>query len=220
MDQVKPSTAFIGTAFVGTRRLGRPLTNAERKELASLLRQHDFVGASMVALAFAFKLRRNKARAQDLQGRAQERLIRDGWDPSVVTLAKCLCRFVWSEHTHERREDATRRKAEEGFLREQGLDHSAAPSVEDEITRLATENEEIARDARRLASLRAAFEAADDTVNLLYLKYGSEGIDEPKDMARLSGRDVRDFYLAADRRKRHAERLLAAERGAKNEENE
>lgn len=32
-------------------------------------------------------------------------------------------------------------------------------------------------------------------------------------MARLSGRDVREFYLAADRRKRHVERLIAAKNG-------
>ncbi len=220
MEPIKPTTAFVGTAYVGTEKLERPLTHAESKQLSSLLRKHDFVGASMVALRFAFKLRKDKAAARDLQGRAQLRLVRHGWDPSEVSLVKRLCRLVWSEHTNEAREDATRRKAEEGFLREQGLDHSAAPSVEDEITRLATENAEIARDARRLASLRAAFVAADDEVNLLYLKYGYEGIEEPSAMAQRSGRDVREFYLAADRRKRHAERILAAERGATYEEDE
>jgi hypothetical protein len=39
-------------------------------------------------------------------------------------------------------------------------------------------------------------------------------------MARLSGHDVRDFYRAADRRKRHVARLLAAENGTKIEEKE
>lgn len=218
MEPFKPTTAFVGTAYVGTEKLGRPLTHAESKDLSSLLRKHDFVGASMVALRFAFKLRKDKAAARDLQGRAQLRLVRHGWDPSEVSLVKRMCRLVWSEHTNEASEDATRRKAEEGFLREQGLDHSAAPSVEDEITRLATEHEGIARDARRLASLRAAFEAAGDTNNLLYLKYRSEGIEEPMEMASRSGHDVREFYRAADRRRRHAERLLAAERGAKDEE--
>ncbi len=175
MEFFNPTAAFLGTMYVGTDKLGRPLTKTESKELSSLLRKHDFVGASMVALRFAFKLRKDKAAARDLQGRAQLRLVRHGWDPSEVSLVKRMCRLVWSEHTHEASEDATRRKAEEGFLREQGLDHSAAPSVEDEITRLATENEEIARDARRLASLRAAFVAADDEVNLLYLKYRIRG---------------------------------------------
>jgi hypothetical protein len=211
LDVFKPTTAFIGTMYVGTEKLGRPLTDAEKKDLASLFRRHDFVGASMIALRFAFRLRSNKAAARDLQGRANLRLVVHGWDPREVTLPKRLCRLVWSEHTNELRENANRRKAEEGFLREQGLQHS--PSPEDLATRLATEQEEEERAARRFDALRAAFVEADDHVNVRWLDFTLEGIREPAEMARKSGLDVRDFYRATDRRNRHIARLAAADSG-------
>jgi hypothetical protein len=206
--------------YVGTDALGRPLTSAESKELAAFLRKHDFVGASLIALNYARKrTRNNKAAAQDLLGRAQHRLVRQGWDPGAVILAKCLCRFVWSEHGNEKREDRTRRKAEEGFLREQFLEHSgASPSAEDYAVRLEDEQREEERARRRTEQLRAAFVEANDTVNLLWLEYFLEGVEEPRVMAQRSGLDPKDFYLAADRRKRHADRLLAADRGPTLEE--
>lgn len=220
MDILEPTTAFLGTMYVGTNRLGRSLTATEVTDLASLLRRHDFVGASLVSLNFAFKLSRNRPAAQDLRDRANVRLVEQGWDPGVVTLAKCLCRFVWSEHKNETRERVAARKAEEIFLREQGIDHDAAPSVEDLAIRLETEQQEEERAAKRSASLRSAFVQAGDTVNQLWLDHRLAGVDEPGEMARLSGRDVSDFYRAADRRKRHVARLLAAESGARIEENE
>ena len=55
-------------------------------------------------------------------------------------------------------------------------------------------------------------------MNLLWLDYRLAGVAEPSEMARLSGRDVDEFYRAADRRKRQTARLLAAQRGAKFEE--
>jgi hypothetical protein len=220
LDILKPTSAFLGTMYVGTNRLGRPLSAPERKDLASLLRKHDFVGASLVSLNFAFKLSRSRPAAQDLRDRANVRLVEQGWDPGVVTLVKCLCRFVWSEHKNETRERAAARKAEEVFLREQGVDHSAAPSAEDLAVRLETERQEEEHAAKRTASLRAAFVEAGDTINQLWLDHWLAGVEEPGEMARLSGRDVSDFYRAADRRKRHVARLLAAESGAKIEETE
>ncbi len=218
MDIHKPITAFLGPMYVGTSNLERPLTAAEKKELASHLRKHKFADASLIALNFAFKLTRNQAAAQDLQGRAHVRLIEQGWDPNVVTLTKCLCRFVWSEHTHARREDATRREAERRFVHEQGISHSAAPSVEDLAVRLETETEDEDHAKHRTEQLRAAFLDAKDAVNLQWLDCWLDGIDEPAEMARRSGLDVREFYRAADRRNRHVKRLLAAERGEKPEE--
>jgi hypothetical protein len=219
LDILKP-TAFLGTMYVGTNALGRPLTAPERKELASLLRKHDFVGASVVSLNFAFKLTRSRPDAQDLRDRANRRLIEQGWDPGMVTLAKCLCRFVWSEHMNGQRERVAARKAEEVFLREQEIDRSASPSAEDLAVRLETERWKEEHAAKRVASLRDAFVQAGDKVNQLWLDHWLAGVEEPGEMARLSGRDVSDFYRAADRRKRHVLRLLAAESGAKNEENE
>jgi hypothetical protein len=171
-------------------------------------------------LNFAFKLSRSRPAAQDLRDRANVHLIEQGWDPGVVTLAKCLCRFVWSEHMNEQRERVAARKAEEVFLREQAIDHSAAPSAEDLAVRLETEQHDEERGVKCSASLREAFVQAGDKVNLLWLDHWLAGVEEPGEMARLSGRDVSDFYRAADRRKRHVARLLAAEGGAKIEENE
>ena len=136
----------------------------------------------------------------------------------MVTLVKCLCRFVWSEHTHEARENAAMRKARETFLREQGVHPGDAPSAEDRITRVETEEQEDARAKQQVDSLRSAFVAAGDDVNLLWLDYRLAGVAEPSEMARRSGRDVGDFYRAADRRKRQTARLLAAQSGAKFEE--
>lgn len=220
MDILKPTTAFLGTMYVGTNRLGRALTTPEKRDFASLLRKHDFVGASLVSLNFAFKLSRSRPAAQDLRDRAHVRLVEQGWDPGIVTLAKCLCRFVWSEHTHEKRERVAARRAEDGFLREQSIDHGAAPSVEDLALRLETERKEEARAAKRSASLRAAFVQAGDTVNQIWLDSWLAGVDSPAEMARSSGHDVSDFYRAADRRKRHVARLLAAEGGPTIEEDE
>jgi hypothetical protein len=66
LDYAKPTTAFIGTLYVGTDRLERLLTDPEKEDLSAVLRKHDFVGASLVSLRFAFTLRRSKPAAQDL----------------------------------------------------------------------------------------------------------------------------------------------------------
>src|SRR5260370_16333299 len=69
-------------AVPGTDRLGRPLTDEEKKRLGALLRQHDYPGARLVALRFAYKLTRSRTRAQDLMGRVDLRLGPQGRDPS------------------------------------------------------------------------------------------------------------------------------------------
>jgi len=177
LDAPNPSTAILATMYLGTDRLGRPLTDAERKDLSALLRKHDFVGASLVSLRFGLTLRRSRPAAQDLQGRANLRLVRQGWDPSVVTLAKCLCRFVWSEHHHMKSEAAAARRAEERFLQEQGIESSVAPSIEDLRARLEREKQEEEHAEQRIQALRAAFVKADDTVNLLWLDYRLSGVE-------------------------------------------
>jgi hypothetical protein len=205
------------TAIVGTERLGRPFTHEERARFSQVLRANDFVGASMVALRFACKLRHNHAAAEDLLSRARLRLVRFGWDPDAVTLVKLLCRFVWSEHTHELEETATARRAEEVFLRSEGIG-TAAPSPEDLVLRFERERQDEEMATRHIDALRAIFEDAEDDVNLLWLKYRLDDVDESKEMARLSGRDVMEFYRATERRNRHVLRLLAALGGAKYEE--
>ena len=202
-------TAIVGSLYVGTDKLGRALTNPENKELSALLRAHDFVGASVVSLRFAFTLRRNKPAAQDLQGRANLRLVRQGWDWKVVKLVKALCRFVWSEHTNEKSETATTRKAEEVFLREQAIQSgTAAPSPEALAIRAETERLEDEYNTAQVEALRAVFTEAKDEVNLLWLDFMLMEITDPAEMARRSSRDVKDFYQAKDRRDRRVKRLV------------
>ena len=205
--------------MVGTDRLDRPLTDQEKAYFSALLRAHDFVGASMVSLRFALKLTRSKQASRDLQGRTNLRIVRLGWDPVAVTLVRCLCRYTWSEWSHERGESATGRKAEELFLREQDYaDAAVVPSVEAQAAQLETERQEKERAVAQLEKLRALFVEAGDEVNLLWLDYSLHEVTDLSEMARRSGRDVNDFYRAADRRKRHTRRLLAETSGAKYEE--
>jgi hypothetical protein len=201
-------------AASSTDDVGRPLTPAEKARLGRLLREHDFEGARAVAKAFARKLMRgNTADAEDLMGRVDLRLFRQGWDPGEVSLVKRLCRLVWSEWTHEIESSIARREAEEMFVAQmQGPEGSTVTSHASMTTR------EQAAAAAELDRLQAAFEEAGDEVNLLWLKYRREGVDDLQEMADESGRDVKDFYRAADRRKRHVRRLAAEKKGSKEEE--
>src|SRR5260370_5955891 len=81
-----PLTALLvlAVAVLGTDRLGRPLTDDEKKRFGALLREHDYPRMRLIALRFAYKLTRSKARAQDLMGRADLRFVRSGWDPDRV----------------------------------------------------------------------------------------------------------------------------------------
>ncbi len=230
--------------YVGTDRLNRPLTDAENKRLGKLLREHDFAGASMVALRFAYKLTRSRERARDLMGRTNLRLVRWGWDPNAVSLVKCLCRLVWSEFTHAKSEAQAARRAEEMFLREQevqqgALRHSAptrgepehgakepvAPSPEQQIIGLEEEREDeatLAAMRANFARLHELFGEKKDEVSLLYLDRRLKGADDVATMAKESGRDVQEFYAAARRLRRAVEKILAENDGAPpdDEENE
>jgi hypothetical protein len=219
--------ALAVLAVLGTDRLGRPMTGEERKRFGALLRDHDYPGARLVALRFAVKLARDPARGQDVIGRVDLRFMRQGWDPAEVSLVKRLCRLVWSEWTHARRETGEggpSRRAEEVFLRD--LEATVGPSeapVEQRVTDEESLREATARASARLDKLRASFEATGDEVNLLWLGYGlneDADLDDLQTMATRSGRDVTEFYAAAKRRKRVVRRLLAEERGVRYEEDD
>jgi hypothetical protein len=204
-------------AYAGTERLGRPLTDDEKKRFGALLREHDYPGARLVALHFAYKLTRSIGRAQELMGRVNLRLVRFGWDPAEVALVKRLCRLVWSEWTHALGDTEKGRRVEEAFLRDfEATEGPVTASTEQAAVALETATATHARAATQLAKLRAAFEAAGDEVNLLVLKYASENGINPSDMRKMaeaSGRDVADFKSAAERRKRAVRKLLAQEGG-------
>jgi len=231
LDAITPSGNFVGTD-----RLGRALTDAENAQLAKLLRAHDYYGASVAANRFAHKLARSKMRADDLMGRTWVRFMCWGWDPNRVSLAKGLCRLVWSVHTHQKEETAAARRAEEVYLRhmheeERALPHDspargdplhppkrerAVPSIAQEVVDAADEREAIARNEAEVAKLRLAlpelrkrFVAASDEVNLLWLELRLAGTTDLAQMARDSKRDVEQFYAAAKRRKRMVRTVLA-----------
>jgi hypothetical protein len=209
----------IATVVLGTERLGRPLTDDEKRRFGALLREHDYPGMRLVALRFAYRLTRSTSRAQELLARVDLRLVRLGWDPDEVSLVKCLCRFVWSEWTHASRESATTRRGETAYYRE--LEATEGVSV-DSIERRAVERE-AQSDAQALAKahldkLRAMFEKAGDEVNLFWLDSALAGETDLQTMAASSGRAVDDFYTAAKRRKRAVTRLLAEDRGVEYEE--
>jgi hypothetical protein len=188
-------TEYVWTAgYPGTDKLGRRLTDAEKKQFDRLLRDHDFAGASMVALRFAYKLARSHDAARDLMGRTNLRLVRWGWNPGEVPLAKRLCRLVWSEFTHQKRETDAARRAEEGFLQELAVTEGRAvlttPSAEQQAIRLEGERDEDARSEKELAmqrtkvpELRAHFEAEKDEVNLVWMRYVEQEIT---DLARMA----------------------------------
>jgi hypothetical protein len=210
------SALFLLVAFVGTERLARPLTDEEKKAFGALLREHDYPGVRLVALRFAHKLTRSRERAKDLMGRADLRLVRFGWNPAVVSLTRCLCRFVWSEWTHESAETDAARRAAEGYLRELEVTGGiSAPSTEQQAAAAESTRAARAHAEGQLEKLRVAFEAAGDEVNLLWLGYASAGETDLQKMAAASGRDVTEFYAAARRRKRAVLRLLGEERGVK-----
>ena len=225
--------------YLGTNRLTRALTNAERDHLQRVLAKHDFAGASLVGLRFAYKLTRSRERARDLVGRANLRLVRTGWDPNEVALVKRLCRLVWSEHMNQERETDVARRAEETFLTEEKARADAPPVVpkrgdplhprkeepmvptfEQESAdedRLAAKLGELRAD---LAKLRAYFVSKKDDVNVLYLDQWMAGVVDVAKMAENTDRDPEEFYAAQKRRKRVIERFLAEKNGVPTDDEE
>jgi hypothetical protein len=204
-------------AILGTDRLGRPLTAEEKAAFSKLLREHDYVGARLVALRFAWKLARKRERAKDLMGRANLRLVRRGWDPAEVSLVRRLCRLVWSEWTNTLSESDAARKAEERFVREMEVTEGlSVKSIEEQAAARATRLQEEAVAKAHVDKLRERLTKAGDEVNMLWLAFAIENevdLGDVKEMARRSGRDVTEFYRAADRRKRLMRRIIAENNG-------
>jgi hypothetical protein len=202
---------------LGTERLGRPLTDDEKKRLGALLRAHDYPAVRLVALRFAHRLTRSRARAEDLMARVDERLVRLGWDPDQVSLARYLCRVTWSEWTNTAVEDAKIKKAEKAYLRDLEVSEGlSVPSIEQRAAEREAEEQAAALAKVQLDKLRAWFEGAGDTVNVLWLDAAlAQGTAQLnlKQLAAECGRDVAEFYAAAKRRTRAVQRLLAKDRG-------
>ncbi len=65
-----------------------------------------------------------------------------------------------------------------------------------------------AKAAQELDELKARFAENGDEVNLAWIGYSLDGIDDLAEMARLSGWKVQEFYRARDRRVRLVQRML------------
>jgi hypothetical protein len=217
-----PALALLAIgAVLGTDRLGRPLTDEEKKRFGALLREHDYPGECLVALRFAYRLTQRRASARDLMGRAALRLVRQGWDPAEVSLKRRLCRLVWSEWTHAVEENEAAGRATERYFHElEATEGVSVPSAERRALDREASEKKRAHAQAQLDKLRAAFVKAGDEVNLLWLDANVEDVLDAQTMAQRTGRDVAEFYAAAKRRKRAVRRLVAEENGAPYNEEE
>jgi len=229
--------------YLGTDRIGRRLTDAESRRLDKLLRDQGFRAASVHAFRFALKLAKTKGRAEDVVSRANLRLVCTGWDPNAVSLQRRLLRLVWSEFTHDRREEVLARRVEEEFLREEGIHgpvpppaaargdplrpspkEPAASSIEQEAIALEEEQAELADRRKKLDELTSRLRAEKDEVALEYLEFRRNGTVSPAKMVEGAARevDVKVFYEAARRIQRLVERIAGEKPGARrgHDENE
>jgi hypothetical protein len=188
----------------------------EQDRFERLLVAHDIDRVLLVVLAFALKnMGVDLTRAKELQRRAYTKLWerRDSWDPAKVSLTAYMCGLVRSENSHDAEKAETRLEHEDAAATEAAaLGRAHAPSPEDMALDLERADEDRRKALGKLEPLRLAFVQAKDKVNLVWLKMSLEGLDTPAEMAERTGIPVREFYLAADRRKRHVERLLAGMR--------
>ena len=215
-----------GPAATGVGGLPLPQTEAEsdavdgaeipverRRRFEALLIEHKIEEAYLIALAYAQDLTKSRSRARELAMRARSLLWeRCSWNPAKgPTLAVYLCGIVRSERSHDADKESTRSEYEAAYAEEMTVRHAQTePSPEE----AALETASRADAAEQIALLRRSFEDENDLVNLLWLDFALEGVEEPAEMARRSGREAKDFYRAADRRKRYVRRLLAAKQQA------
>ena len=198
-------------------------TAAEREHFEELLLGEDLEAALAAAYDYALgRTRKNETMAMELVRTARNLLWeRCSWDPDQCTLQAYLIGVVRTESSNEARRGRKERENEVEYLTEVAtLDGADTRSAE----QLALEEEERMGDrdaaAAELKKLEDHFTATRDDVNLDCIKYSLEGIDDLSEMAKLSGRNVKEFYRARDRRMRYVERLLADKRGEPQDDEE
>jgi len=191
------------------RRKSEP-TPEQRAAFDELLLAQDLEGARAVAMNYAMKRTgKNEHMARQLVDRAFTILWeRCSWDPEKAPLAAMLCGIIRSERSTDARAASKKRENEIEYLTEvETLDGSHAESPEDLL--IARRDYEQGRDDAKagLERMKAHFVETGDDVNLEWIEYSLQEIDDPSEMAGLSGRDVDEFYRARDRRVRYVERL-------------
>ncbi len=192
------------------RRQAEP-TAAEREAFDELLLGEDLESALAQALDNALKLTgKNETMARQLVLQARTLLWeRCTFHPDKAPLGAFLSGIVRSLWSTEARRAVTERENEVDYLTEVvTLEGADAKSPEQLL--VADEESEAARAeaAAELEKLKAHFVATGDEVNLAWIRYSLEGIDDLAEMARLSDRKVEEFYRARDRRVRLVQRLL------------
>jgi hypothetical protein len=199
-------------------RRGREPTAEERARFEEMLLEHDLEGALAQAMAFAMKRSgKNKTMAQQMVDDARRILLeRCSWDPKKASLGAYLCGIIRSEHSHEVRDAKKEREHEIEYLTEvETVDGSWAKSPEDLLMEYEESYEGREAAVRELEDMKAHFVASGDQVNLDWIEYSLEDIEDPAEMARLSGRRPEDFYRARDRRARYVQRLTAGKQEKK-----
>ncbi len=199
----------------GSSHLRREPTEEERAAFEDMFLGHDLEGARLKALRYAMsRVRGNETMAgqmaDDALRIAWERCT---WDPKKVPLGEYLVGIVRSEFSHAARDGVAEREREEEYLIERETldgpgDASAEQRAIEQQDRIESHDEAV----RELGELRATLETRGDTVGLLALDLMLEGVDEPAEMARRTGRPVEDFYRAADRRTRLVRQLRTREK--------
>jgi hypothetical protein len=190
----------------------REPTSEERARFQEMLLEHDLEGARAIALAYAMKLaHKNLTMARQMVDDACRILWeRCSWDPRKVGLGAYLCGIIRGERSHAAEAGVAEREREVEYLTEvETVDGSEGSSPEELMTAREESVEGREQAARRLDELRRHFEATGDEVNLKWIEYSLDDIEDPAEMARLSGRPVDDFYRARDRRVRYVQRLRA-----------
>lgn len=185
-------------------------TPEQRARFEEMLLEHDLEGARLVALAYAMKRAgKNEHMARQLVDRACTLLWeRCSWDPQKVPLPAMLCGIIRSERSNDARAATTERENGVAYLTEvDTLEGSHASSPEELLVAAEDSYDEREAAAARLEELRAHFVETGDDVNLDWIKYSLDDIEDPAEMARLSGRKPEDFYRARDRRVRYVQRL-------------
>lgn len=196
----------------------REPTAEERARFEEMLLEHDLEGALLNAMAYAMKRTgKNETVARQMVDDARRILLeRCSWDPNKAPLGACLCGIIRSERSHERRDAKKEREHEIEYLTEvETLEGSSDKSPEDLLVEQEESYEGREAAVQKLEELKAHFVETGDDVNLDWIKYSLEDIEDPAEMARLSGRKPEDFYRARDRRVRYVQRLRAGKQEKK-----
>jgi hypothetical protein len=194
----------------------REPTAEERAAFEEMLLEQDLEGALVQAKDYAMKRTRdNETMADQMVRRARTILWeRCSWDPQKVPLAAYLKGIIRSEISHDAEAGVKRTEEEQEWVVDMDTVEGAYARTPEELMIERDESVEgREKAASKLEEMRKHFEATGDRVNLEWIEYSLDDIEDPAEMARRSGRKVEEFYRARDRRVRYVERLLAARRG-------